>query len=176
MMRQKRRLAGFTLIELVVATAVIGLVAAFAIPQYVTAVEKNKADLAVSRLQMVAKASQMRHVDHPGLWAANGQPIDNSCNATACDAASTSPCMLVACGYLPKDDWDGDPYRFTPTDPSGTAVVAKAMRCTGSSPCASSGSPYATWEFVAAADGSITAMTDGLVGLGGGSKGTDMGK
>src|SRR4051812_44799197 len=69
---------GFTLVELVVVVLIVGILASFGIPQYIRAVENGKADLAATKVAMIASASRQLHLDYPQAWS--GGQITNDCN------------------------------------------------------------------------------------------------
>ncbi|MEK7234697.1 MAG: prepilin-type N-terminal cleavage/methylation domain-containing protein [Elusimicrobiota bacterium] len=145
---------GFTLVEILVAVVIVGVVAAIAVPQYTEAVETAKADNAATKLLMVGAANRIYHADNPTIWAGNGTAITNRCNRVRCGSA-TPNCKLVACGYLPKEDWDAIGYTITPV--AGiSGVVARAQRCSDGGSGCTNNEPYTNWGYEVTDSGRIT--------------------
>ena len=57
---------GFTLVELLIVVIVVGILAAFAIPQYINAVEKAKVGSAKNSLGLIAQAEKMYRAEKGG--------------------------------------------------------------------------------------------------------------
>ena len=64
--KKKKRSKGFTLVELVIAVLIIGVIAAIAVPTYFKAVEKSRASEAISVLGTIAKAQQRNKLQSNG--------------------------------------------------------------------------------------------------------------
>lgn len=58
------RSAGFTLMELLVVTAVIGIVTSFALPRFGKAFEQARADEACAGLESIWRAQRLYHLEH----------------------------------------------------------------------------------------------------------------
>ena len=71
---QKRRHA-FTLVELAVVIVIIGVLAAFGVPRFITSVERSKSTEAFSYLAAV-RAAQERYLAHEGTYAWDLGKID----------------------------------------------------------------------------------------------------
>jgi prepilin-type N-terminal cleavage/methylation domain-containing protein len=92
---------GFTLLELIVVVLIIGILSAFAVPQYMRSLENNKAEDSAALLAMVSTTNRMYAMDHGNQYTVG--TLTNSCNSqTACPASggATDPCSLVSCKYL----------------------------------------------------------------------------
>lgn len=152
---------GYTLLELVVTVLLIGVLAAFAVPQYLKTVETNKFDDAVGLANQIGMTNRMFALDHNGAYV-DGAFSGNGCNCTSTTCSTYVipnpgpygvPCALVCCNYLGDQAWNLKPYTFYACDPgtgggggpcgSGLAVSG-AMRTNGASP-GTSFSPYTSW-------------------------------
>ena len=66
---------GFTLVELLVVVLIIAILAAVALPQYTTAVERSRATEALTLLAAVAESAQ-RYKFHQGVWPTDWDQLD----------------------------------------------------------------------------------------------------
>ncbi|MFA6318605.1 MAG: type II secretion system protein [Elusimicrobiota bacterium] len=162
-MARHARAAGFTLIELMVVVMIIGIVAAFGIPQYMRTVETTKADDAIAIARTVAAANRMATLDKRESTFRAGQ-ITSSCNEGACpDAGAADGCDLVKCKYVATQDWDTRPYDYFAADGSATTSCGgKTFSSKGWVACAARKSSatgiYGTWGFAVDVNGAVEAV------------------
>lgn len=125
---------GFTLIELVVVTLIMGILASMSMPYYHKTVETSKATDAVAIGHLLSSAYRIFQVDNPGV-PLNGS-ITDSCNSGACNTAGDfSGCRLVRCNYVARQDRDNPSYTFTLN--AGGVSVARS----------GGAGPYAGWGY-----------------------------
>ena len=74
-MSKTNKTSGFTLVELAVVVVIIGVLAAFGVPQFRNAVERSKASEAFAYLSSVREA-QERYLAKEGAYAADATKLD----------------------------------------------------------------------------------------------------
>jgi prepilin-type N-terminal cleavage/methylation domain-containing protein len=146
----KTHMKGFTLIELVVVTLIMGILTSMAVPYYFKTVETSKATDSVALGHMIANSNRMYRLDNPTNLI-SGQ-ITNSCNSQTNCAAASGACKLLACGYVAQQDWQNSSYDFyvcnggaggTCCSSSGTEIgVSCTKRKSGAA------ANYAGWGYV----------------------------
>lgn len=159
---------GFTLVEMIVTCLMVGILASFAIPQYLKTVEMSKADDAVGTVNMIGTTNRMFALDHSGFYVA-GQFTASCTGAGACPvsvaATQNTACVLVWCNYLADQNWGARPYDFYACNGAAAGAcatvgagnqVAGAIRKSGASP-GTSNTPYSTWGFTMNTAGTINA-------------------
>ena len=65
---------GFTLLELLIVVIIIGILATFAIPQYLKAVERAKGSKARHNMSLISEAEKMYRADNDTYLAAGDTP------------------------------------------------------------------------------------------------------
>lgn len=126
----KRASRGFTLIELLIVVAIIGIIAAIAIPNLLASIQKAKQKRTLADIRNIGIAWEARAADRMTYNAA-GQSVDQfspySNELTAADVSS----LLVPtyAKELPRVDGWGRPFRYgidsaTPGKASAYSVVS----------------------------------------------------
>jgi prepilin-type N-terminal cleavage/methylation domain-containing protein len=138
----KKNKKGFTLIELVVVTVIMGILASMGVPYYLKTVESSKASDAVAIGPMLATSYRMFKVDTSGATL-NGTITDN-CNGGACLTTDTTGCRLIRCNYVARQSWNASAYNFTVN--AGVPIIVNVSRKNGGSPGTNTPG-YSTWGY-----------------------------
>jgi len=160
---------GYTLMELVIATLIIGLLASFAVPQYLRSVESGKFDDAVAVINQIGTTNRMFALDHGGVYV-DGQLTGASCGCTGATCSGyavpappgpfATACALVCCNYLADQNWGAKPYNFYVCDPvsGGGGPCTNPKAVSGATRTGSQIPTYQTWGAWMDVTGTITSV------------------
>ena len=73
---QRRLIAGFSLVELLTVTAIIGILAAIGIPTYMRHIRKTKASEAITNLAGIAQYQEAFYAENDQYLSCNGNPVN----------------------------------------------------------------------------------------------------
>lgn len=150
---------GFTLMELIIVVLVIGILAAYAVPQYLRTVETSKADDAVALVNMVGTTNKMFALDHSNTYVTGS--LSAGCGTAACPTGPTfSACALVWCKYLADQAFEAKAYDIFTCDGTtfgSCAGLGSGNFTAGAKRKSGALSPYSTWGFTINTSGKIEA-------------------
>ena len=114
-MSKKDRCGGFTLIELLIVVAIIGIVAAIAIPNLMNAIDRSRQSSTMADIRTIGSA-----IEH--------YAVDNNCYPTAANIQSLGPVLEPTyIKKLPMDDGWGHLLLYHPAEPPGTGYTLKSV-------------------------------------------------
>lgn len=114
-MRKRRRSNGFTLVEIMVVVAIIGLLAAIAVPNFMKHRATSRAKICMNNLRQIQAAKDQWAID-------NGKNETDAPNATDLDAYLKGGSAAVVC---PLDDQKTFSTSYTVNDVSTMPVCQK---------------------------------------------------
>jgi prepilin-type N-terminal cleavage/methylation domain-containing protein len=137
-MTNRRGQAGFTLIELMIVVAIIGILAAVAIPAFADYMKKSKKTEAALQLNKIGKNDKTYFASNSSYVTVNGAAKPNG-TTTACSGANKK--------FAVQTDWGTDPgwtaldfqidepnlfqYAYTGGSNSFTAIAVGDLDCDG---------------------------------------------
>ena len=102
---QMRKMAqkGFTLIELMIVVAIIGILALVAVPSFLDAMKKAKKSEALVQLDKIGKRAKEAHTTNSGLYPAENPPLTPT--APCCDRVGGKGKCAVATTDWQTNEW-----------------------------------------------------------------------
>ncbi|WP_153161557.1 prepilin-type N-terminal cleavage/methylation domain-containing protein [Zoogloea sp. 1C4] len=140
-----KKQAGFTLIELMIVVAIIGILAAIAVPQYQTYTKKAKFSEVVQATQPYKLGVELCYQNNANTLTncVAGTSPDIPANTTGAagfvNSVATAASGVITATAVSSNGLSGETYILTPAAASASATVANALTWTISGTCKSAG-------------------------------------
>ena len=123
----KKNQKGFTLIELLIVVAIIGILAAIAIPNLLTAMQRAKQKRTMADMRTIATAWEARATDVNKYNAAGGVTVPGTKIANSDMDKILSPTYIKS--LPPKDGW-GNAWEYDSDQALGASIAAQQYAIT----------------------------------------------